>query len=89
MRLVEGRVPPATPETVAAADTLTVVVVTPTTLAKIGSSDLERCCVISEANYFTFRFPGNNSLELLIVLIPLAAAVIEATPMFNDGVVQR
>ena len=81
-----GNVPSATPMTVVTPTTVTSDVVTPTTLAKIGSCDLERSEYWSKL--FTFTLPGNKTFELLIVLKPRipSKAVTEATPTFNAGV---
>ena len=81
-----GNVPSATPMTVVTPTTVTSDVVTPTTLAKIGSWDIERSEYWSKL--FTFTLPGNKTFELLIVLKPrtLSKGVTEATPTVSVGV---
>ena len=84
VRSADGSFPLATPVTVVTPAIVISDVVTPTTLAKIGSLDEE----VSEysTKLFSFILPGNSAFALVTVLTPAEKPVIEADPTVNAGV---
>ena len=85
IKLDDGSFPFTTPVTVVTPVTVILDDVTDTTLAVIGSSDIETSEYCNRLS--TFISPGNSLLELVIVLIPLLSNfVTDATPMVAEGV---